>query len=175
FANFLTGLGIRNVGQTLSDLFARHFTTWTDFYTQVEAAAGETGDTRPAWDGLMAVDGVGETAVRALTDFVREPHNRDMMRALLEEIEILDAEDASSDSPIGGQTIVFTGTLEKMTRDEAKARAAALGAKVTGSVSAKTDLLVAGPGAGSKLKKAESLGVKVLTEDDWLALIGDSR
>ncbi|HAW55669.1 MAG TPA: DNA ligase (NAD(+)) LigA, partial [Hyphomonas sp.] len=101
-----------------------------------------------------------------------EPHNRDMLSALLEEISVEAEEAASSDSPVAGKTIVFTGTLERVTRDEAKARANALGAKVSGSVSAKTDILVAGPGAGSKLKKAESLGVQTLTEDEWFELIG---
>jgi DNA ligase (NAD+) len=94
-----------------------------------------------------------------------------MLADLLSQVTIKDHVAAASDSPVAGQRIVFTGTLEKMTRDEAKARATSLGAKVSGSVSGKTDILVAGPGAGSKLKKAESLGVTVLTEDDWLALI----
>ncbi len=95
-----------------------------------------------------------------------------MLAALLSEVTIQDEEAAASDSPVAGKTIVFTGTLERMTRDEAKARASALGAKVSGSVSAKTDILVAGPGAGSKLKKAETLGVQTLTEDEWFDLIG---
>ena len=173
FARFLTALGIRNVGQTLSSLFARHYLVWEKFYTTLEkAAAEEEQEDRPAWDELLSIDGVGATAIRALGEFVREPHNQEMMRALLSEIEVEDAEAASNDSPVAGKTVVFTGTLERMTRDEAKSRATAMGAKVSGSVSGKTDLLVAGPGAGSKLKKAESLGVKTLTEDEWLTLIG---
>jgi len=95
-----------------------------------------------------------------------------MMTALLAEVDVADGEAPDSDSAVAGKTVVFTGTLEKMTRDEAKARATALGAKVSGSVSGKTDILVAGAKAGSKLKKAESLGVKTMTEDEWIALIG---
>ena len=97
-----------------------------------------------------------------------------MLEALLAEIEIEDETPAAADSPVAGKTVVFTGTLERMTRDEAKARAGALGAKVAGSVSTKTDILVAGPGAGSKLAKADSLGVRTMTEAEWLTLIGDA-
>lgn len=172
FARFLNGLGIRNVGQTLSNLFARHYVCWNRFYESLRKAALETGDIRPFRDELTAIDGVGETAIRALTDFVSDDENLAMLNALLEEMTIEDGKAPSGDSPVAGKIVVFTGTLEKMTRDEAKSRAAALGAKVSGSVSGQTDILIAGPGAGSKLKKAESLGVKVLTEEEWLALIG---
>ena len=103
--------------------------------------------------------------------FAGEPQNQEMMQALLSEIQVADGEAPQSDSAVAGKTVVFTGTLEKMTRDEAKARATSLGAKVSGSVSSKTDILVAGAKAGSKLKKAESLGVKTMTEDEWIALI----
>jgi DNA ligase (NAD+) len=95
-----------------------------------------------------------------------------MLASLLEEVDVADAEAPSSESAVSGKTIVFTGTLEKMTRDEAKSRATALGAKVSGSVSKKTDIVVAGPGAGSKLKKAEELGIHVMTEDEWLEMAG---
>ena len=119
----------------------------------------------------MGIDGIGGAAVGSLRAFVNEPHNAEMLSSLLSEVTIEDETAAASDSPVAGKTVVFTGTLERMTRDEAKARASSLGAKVSGSVSAKTDILVAGPGAGSKLTKAEALGVKTLTEDEWLALI----
>ena len=171
FARFLTGLGIRNVGQTLSNLFSRHYIAWDKFFTAVKAAAEETGDARPAWDELTAIDGVGDTAITALTEFVQVPANLAMLEDLVSLLSIEDGEVPDSDSPVAGKTVVFTGTLEKMTRDEAKARATSLGAKVSGSVSGKTDILIAGPGAGSKLKKAQSLGIQTLTEEEWLALI----
>nr|WP_321439822.1 NAD-dependent DNA ligase LigA [uncultured Hyphomonas sp.] len=171
FARFLNGLGIRHVGQTTSQLFARTFLKWDVFWQNVVSAA-EEGEGSEAWEALAGIDGIGATAVNALCDFEREAHNREMLAALLSELTIQDEAKAASDSPVAGKTIVFTGTLERMTRDEAKARASALGAKVSGSVSAKTDLLVAGPGAGSKLKKAQDLGVQTMTEDEWFDLIG---
>jgi len=170
FARFLNGLGIRHVGQTTSQLFARSFLNWETFWETVVTAATE-GEGSEAWEALSGIDGIGATAVNALCDFEREAHNRDMLAALLSELTIEDEAKAASDSPVAGKTVVFTGTLERMTRDEAKARASALGAKVSGSVSAKTDLLVAGPGAGSKLKKAAELGVQTMTEDEWFDLI----
>ncbi len=170
FARFLNGLGIRHVGQTTSQLFARSFLSWQTFWATVVTAATE-GEGSEAWEALSGIDGIGATAVNALCDFEREAHNRDMLAALLSELTIEDEAKAASDSPVAGKTVVFTGTLERMTRDEAKARASALGAKVSGSVSAKTDLLVAGPGAGSKLKKAAELGVQTMTEDEWFDLI----
>ncbi|MEQ3648399.1 NAD-dependent DNA ligase LigA [Hyphomonas sp.] len=171
FARFLNGLGIRHVGQTTSQLYARHFLKWEPFWETVVRAA-EGGQESEAFAELIGIDGVGKAAAGALVDFEAEPHNREMLSALLEEITVESEKPAASDSPVAGKTIVFTGTLERVTRDEAKARANALGAKVSGSVSAKTDILVAGPGAGSKLKKAESLGVQTLTEDEWFELIG---
>lgn len=171
FARFLNGLGIRHVGQTTSQLFARTFLKWDVFWANVVSAA-EEGEGSEAWEALSGIDGIGATAVNALCDFEREAHNRDMLADLLSELTIEDEAKASSDSPVAGKTIVFTGTLERMTRDEAKARAGALGAKVSGSVSAKTDLVVAGPGAGSKLKKAAELGIRTMTEDEWFDLIG---
>ena len=121
---------------------------------------------------IAGVSGVGPVAARALALFFREPHNRAMVDALVAEMErIEDAEKPKSDTPVAGKTVVFTGALERFTRDEAKARAESLGAKVSGSVSKKTDYLVAGPGAGSKMADALKHGVTVLTEDEWLALI----
>ena len=114
---------------------------------------------------------MGDTAITALTEFVQVPANLAMLEDLVSLLSIEDGEVPDSDSPVAGKTVVFTGTLEKMTRDEAKARATSLGAKVSGSVSGKTDILIAGPGAGSKLKKAQSLGIQTLTEEEWLALI----
>ena len=171
FARFLNGLGIRHVGQTTSQLFARNFLNWQVFWNTVVAAA-EEGEGSEAWEALAGIDGIGATAVNALCDFEREAHNCDMLAALMSELSIEDEARAATDSPVAGKTIVFTGTLERMTRDEAKARASALGAKVSGSVSAKTDIVVAGPGAGSKLKKAQDLGVQTMTEDEWFELIG---
>jgi DNA ligase (NAD+) len=122
---------------------------------------------------IAGVTGVGPVAAEALAHFFHEPHNLQVVEALEAELtEILDAERPKSDTAVAGKTVVFTGALERFTRDEAKARAESLGAKVSGSVSKKTDYLVAGPGAGSKLKDAEKHGVQVLTEDEWLALIG---
>jgi DNA ligase (NAD+) len=121
---------------------------------------------------IAGVAGVGPVAARALAQFFHEPHNRDVVDALVEQLDrIEDAEKPKSDTPVAGKTVVFTGALERFTRDEAKARAESLGAKVSGSVSKKTDYLVAGPGAGSKLAEAQKHGVKILTEDEWLALI----
>jgi DNA ligase (NAD+) len=114
---------------------------------------------------------MGEAAGGSLVDFFNAPQNAQVIENLLQHITIIDAEAPSSDSPVSGKTVVFTGKLEKFSRDEAKAKAQSLGAKVSGSVSAKTDILIAGPGAGSKLKKATELGVRTMTEDEWLAFI----
>ncbi|MEO9968524.1 MAG: NAD-dependent DNA ligase LigA [Hyphomonadaceae bacterium] len=181
FAAVLKGLGIRHVGRTVSGLYERNFLSWSRFWETVATAAGyeselpedETTQTiLAARAELAAIDGIGDAAVHALIAFERDDASRAMMARLNAELDVLDGEAPTDDSPVSGKTIVFTGKLEKMTRDEAKARATMLGAKVSGSVSAKTDILVAGPGAGSKLKKAESLGVQTLTEDEWLELVG---
>ena len=121
---------------------------------------------------MDALDQIGETVIEAIAEFFGESHNRKMVDRLVEQVTIADAEKPKTDTAVAGKTVVFTGALEKMTRDEAKAMAERLGAKVAGSVSKKTDYLVAGPGAGSKLAEAKKHGVAVLTEDDWFKLIG---
>jgi DNA ligase (NAD+) len=122
---------------------------------------------------LDAIDGIGETVAEAIKDFFDEPHNRKALDHLLKQVTVTAvAAPKASGSPVAGKTVVFTGTLEKMTRPEAKARAESLGAKVAGSVSKKTDLVIAGPGAGSKLAEAQKFGVEVIDEDAWLKLIG---
>lgn len=176
----LFALGIRHVGQTTARLLAYTYGTLEAFLEAMTAAAedssgdssGDSGDEPgDARQDLLAIDGIGPKVAEAVVDFFREPHNRqlvDDLRAML----TVEAVDRPADaSPVAGKTVVFTGTLERMTRHEAKARAEALGAKVAGSVSRKTDYLVAGPGAGSKLKKATELGVAVLDEQQWLDLI----
>ena len=152
---------------------ADRFETWDDFVrTTRAAAAGAPGE---AFLALSALDGVGPVAAQSVADFFREDHNRALVEALVAELdEIQPLPKAKTDTAVAGKTVVFTGALEKMTRDEAKAQAEALGAKTAGSVSKKTDLVVAGPGAGSKLKDAEKHGVKVLTEDEWLELVGQN-
>ncbi len=127
-----------------------------------------------AWEDLIAVDGIGATLGLSLSDAFANAEERAAINALRAHLTILPPDAPASDSPVAGKTVVFTGTLEKMTRAEAKARAESLGAKVSGSVSAKTDLLVAGPGAGSKAKKAAELGIETLDEDGWLRLVGDA-
>ncbi|MDZ4775657.1 MAG: NAD-dependent DNA ligase LigA [Alphaproteobacteria bacterium] len=138
----------------------------------LKAAAAQ--QPQEAFDALVKIDGVGPVAAERLCDFFGEAHNRAAMARLLNEVTPQAEARVATSSPVAGMTVVFTGTLEKMSRDEAKARATMLGAKVSGSVSKKTDLVVAGPGAGSKLKDAEANGVKVIDEDAWLELIGDA-
>ena len=121
---------------------------------------------------MDALDQIGDTVIQAIASYFTEKHNIGIVERLTREVKILDAEKPKTDSKIAGKTVVFTGALEKMTRDEAKATAERLGAKAAGSVSKKTDYLVAGPGAGSKLAEAKKHGVQVLTEDEWLKLIG---
>lgn len=167
-ARFINALGIRHVGEETSRLLARTYGSWSAF-EEAAIRAGEEGEAREA---MLGIDGLGDTAVDAIGRFFAEEHNRAALARLLGEVSVEDAEAVATDSPVAGKTVVFTGSLERFTRDEAKARAQSLGAKVAGSVSAKTDYLVAGPGAGSKLKKATELGVTTLTEDEWLSLIG---
>ena len=168
FARALYALGIRHVGQGNSDLISKHYLSWEKMQTALIAAKTHIGE---EWADLISIDGMGEAAGGSLVDFFNAPQNAQIISNLLDHITVIDAEAPSSDSPVSGKTVVFTGKLEKFSRDEAKAKAQSLGAKVSGSVSAKTDILVAGPGAGSKLKKAAELGIKTLTEDEWLAFI----
>ena len=168
FVRALYALGIRHVGQGNSDLISKHYLSWDKMQVAVEKAKDHIGE---EWADLISIDGMGEAAGGSLVDFFNGPQNAQVIANLREHITIIDAEAPSSDSPVSGKTVVFTGKLEKFSRDEAKAKAQSLGAKVSGSVSAKTDILVAGPGAGSKLKKATELGVKTLSEDEWLAFI----
>ena len=146
---------------------ARSYGTFEAFMSAM-IAAGEDRE-GAAYQELVGIDGVGDVVADALVEFFNEARNREVIDALLAEVTPQEAEAIVADgSPVAGKTLVFTGTLEKMSRAEAKARAESMGAKVSGSVSAKTDLLIAGPGAGSKLKKAESLGVEVIDEDAWI-------
>ncbi|KQO80298.1 NAD-dependent DNA ligase LigA [Rhizobium sp. Leaf262] len=163
-------LGIRHVGETTGKLLARTYGTYEHFEEAMKAAADPTGD---AWAELNSVEGIGEVMARAIVEFYKEPRNLDVIDRLMKELRPKEAEKPTTEgSPVAGKTVVFTGSLEKFTRDEAKARAESLGAKVAGSVSKKTDYVVAGPGAGSKLDKARELGVQTMDEDEWLALIG---
>ncbi|WP_170523804.1 NAD-dependent DNA ligase LigA [Ruegeria arenilitoris] len=168
----LFALGIRHLGEAASNLIANHYGTW-DAFEQAVTAASQFGG--PEWDELLNIDGVGEVMARTLVSTFAQDAERQSIDALVAQLNVQEAKRPdTSGSPVAGKTVVFTGTLEKMTRAEAKARAEALGAKVAGSVSAKTDYLVAGPGAGSKAKKAAELGIETLDEDSWLQLIGDA-
>jgi len=162
-------LGIRQVGQATARLLAQAYGSFGAWCKAMTAARDHDSD---AWRELNSIEQIGESMAGDLVEFFAEKHNRDILDALDKELTIEDfVPPDTSGSPIAGKTVVFTGNLESMSRGEAKAQAQALGAKVAGSVSKKTDLVVAGPGAGSKLKEAEALGVKVLSEQDYLALI----
>ncbi len=161
-------LGIRHVGETTAVALARGYGSWAAFHAACLKLAKDDEETKHEMDAL---DQIGDTVIESVSDYFREAHNRRRVERLAEQVTILDAEKPRADSAVAGKTVVFTGTLEKMTRDEAKASAERLGAKVSGSVSKKTDYVVAGPGAGSKLADAKKLGVKVLTEEEWMKLI----
>ena len=163
-------LGIRHVGETTAGLLAMHYHGWAAFEAAMTAAQVGQG---PEWAELTAIDGVGDVLATSVVTTFQQDRERQAIDALVAHLQVQDvAARAPVDSAVAGKTVVFTGTLARMTRAEAKARAEALGAKVAGSVSAKTDYLVAGPGAGSKATKAADLGVTVIDEDAWLALIG---
>jgi DNA ligase (NAD+) len=161
---FINALGIRHVGETTARLLARHYRSIDAFLDGMKA--------KDTLEELQHIEGIGGVVAEAIHDFFDEPHNVKAVKRLLEWLDVTDMAAPARSSPVSGKTVVFTGTLEKMTRQEAKARAESLGAKVSGSVSAKTDIVVAGPGAGSKLKDAQKHNVQILDEDAWLKLIG---
>ncbi len=176
-SRFLYALGIRHIGETNAKRLARHFTSFDAIRaiaTEAEIPVGKGDKGNAAWQELNAVNGVGAVVAEALVEFFNEAHNREAVDALLAAgVTPLDEEQVGgADSPFNGKTIVFTGSLERMSRDEAKAMAERLGAKTAGSVSKKTDLVVAGPGAGSKLKQATDLGIEVIDEDEWFNRVG---
>lgn len=165
---FLFALGIPHIGEGNAKLLARHFGT----FEALQAAAIEAADpASEAHADFLAIDGVGSAVVESLVEFFKEEHNRETLKRLLAEITLEPMEAVGSDTPVSGKTVVFTGALERMTRDEAKAMAERLGAKVAGSVSRKTNIIVAGPGAGSKLEKARELGLEIMDEEGWLTLV----
>ncbi len=165
---FIFALGIRHVGETNARLLARSYGTLENFETQMRAAADPESAARA---DLLSIDGVGEVLAEALTDFFAEKHNLEVLDGLKKAgVKAIPLEAQETDSPVAGKTVVFTGSLERMTRSEAKARAEQMGAKVAGSVSGKTDLVVAGPGAGSKIAKARELGIEVIDEDKWMEM-----
>ncbi|MEQ3630255.1 MAG: NAD-dependent DNA ligase LigA [Sulfitobacter sp.] len=168
-ARLIFALGIRHVGEAASSLIALHYGDWDSFEAAMAEARGLDG---PAWDDLIGVDGVGSVMAGSLVSAFAQEAERASIDRLVAHLTVIPAERPDTEgSPVAGKTVVFTGTLEKMSRAEAKARAERLGAKVSGSVSGKTDILVAGPGAGSKATKAADLGVETMDEDGWLALI----
>ncbi len=166
---FIYALGIRQVGETTALALARGYGSWKAFHDAgLKVAKGD----EEAMAEMDALDQIGETVIAAIAAYFGESHNKGIVERLTREVKILDTEKPKTDSAIAGKTVVFTGALEKMTREEAKATAERLGAKAAGSVSKKTDFVVAGPGAGSKLAEAKKHGVTVLSEDEWLKLIG---
>ncbi|HVI33415.1 NAD-dependent DNA ligase LigA [Phenylobacterium sp.] len=165
---FIYGLGIRHIGETTAVVMARGYHTADAFLEAMDRVAARDPE---AVQELDDMDQIGGAVIDAAAAFFAEDHNRAMVQDLKAQLAVQDAEAPKTDTAVAGKTVVFTGALEKMTRDEAKAQAERLGAKVSGSVSKKTDLVVAGPGAGSKLKTAAELGIQVLTEDEWLELV----
>lgn len=167
---FIFALGIRHVGESSAMTLARNYNSWDNFAQSMQNIQNHEG---AEWDTLNSIDGIGTVMAAAIVDYFHQEQTRIALDRLVEQLQISDVKPPEvSGSNVAGKTVVFTGTLEKMSRAEAKARAESLGAKVSGSVSSKTDIVVAGPGAGSKRKKAEDLGIEVVDEDAWLALIG---
>ncbi len=167
---FIFALGIRHVGETNARRLARHFGSF-EALRGTARAAPEGSEARAE---INNIEGLGEVVAEAVGDFFAETHNEAVLDALLEHVAPQPMEEVAASSPVAGKTVVFTGSLERMTRDEAKATAERLGAKVAASVSKKTDLVIAGPGAGSKLAKAAEFGIETISEEDWLKLAGQS-
>ena len=165
---FIYALGIRHVGQANARLLARAYGSLNGLLAAMAAARDRES---AAYAELIDIEGIGPILADTLVAFFDEAHNLAVVEDLAKELAVEDMAAAAADTPVAGKTVVFTGTLETMSRGEAKARAEALGAHVAGSVSAKTDFVVAGPRAGSKLKKAAALGVAVLSEADWRAMV----
>ena len=163
-------LGIRHVGESTARTLARSYGDWSAFE---EAAVKIAGGDEAVREEMDALEDIGDAVIDALARYFNEPHNRDMVEALIAELTIEEAEKPQTDTALSGKTIVFTGSLERMSRDEAKAMAERFGAKAAGSVSKKTDLVVAGPGAGSKLAKAQEFGIEVIDEDEWFRRVED--
>ncbi len=168
---FIFALGIRHVGETNARRLARHFGTF-EALRATARVADEGSEARAEIDNI---EGLGAVVAEAVADFFAEKHNDDELDALLKYVTVVPMEAVASSSPVAGKTVVFTGALERMTRDEAKAQAERLGAKVASSVSKNTDLIVAGPGAGTKLAKAKELGIETIDEEDWLKLAAEAR
>ena len=168
---FIYALGVRHVGETNATRLARHYHSLEGLQNALMKAKPDEED----YQELTNIGGIGETVADAIVEFFKEKKNRAAIEALLKEIDVEAMEAVAKDSPVSGKTVVFTGALEQMTREEAKAMAERLGAKVAGSVSKKTDYVVAGPGAGSTLADAKKHGVDVMTEDDWFKMIGGKR
>jgi len=170
---FIYALGIRHVGETTARLLARRYGTADRFRKAMLAVArNRKGD---AFAELDNIEGIGPTVAEAIADFFAEPHNVKVVDELLEQVRPQPLEAVEKATPLASKAVVFTGTLKRMTRSEAKATAERLGARVSGSVSKNTDYVVAGPGAGAKLNEAHALGVQVLKEDEWLKLVGEAR
>lgn len=166
FDRFINALGVRHIGETTARLLARH---WVE-----PAAMRQALDSSSGLEDLQDIDSIGPAVVDSLAAFFSDAGNREVLDGLLERLTIEPVARVADESPVAGKSVVFTGSLETMTRQEAKARAEALGARVAGSVSAKTDIVVAGEAAGSKLKKARELSLVVMTEEEWLALVGQA-
>jgi DNA ligase (NAD+) len=168
---FIFALGIRHVGEVTAKLLAREYGTAQNWFLMMKNLASNAENGSEIGERIKNIHGIGEIVAKSLADFFAENHNVEIVEKLLLELKIAEVKVVVGNSPVAGKTVVFTGTLSKMSRAEAKERAESLGAKVASSVSAQTNFVVAGAEAGSKLKKATELGVKILSEDEWLALV----